>query len=67
MMPPEQENSSIHGGAAINLSEKALVQIELPAGSTSNVSPCPDNQIPERDHATLVRFSVFAVTLKVLV
>ncbi|PIN25934.1 Transporter, ABC superfamily (Breast cancer resistance protein) [Handroanthus impetiginosus] len=68
MMPPEQENCSIKGPGAPP--ENISVQIELP-GSTSNVSPCPDDhQMSETNHATdLVRFSVlrkslYPVTLK---
>ncbi|KAI3467159.1 hypothetical protein Pfo_023822 [Paulownia fortunei] len=62
MMPPEQENSSTKGGAANNLADNISIQIERPV-LTSNVSPCPDNQILEKDHATLVRFSVLRQSL----
>ncbi|KAL0396847.1 UNVERIFIED_CONTAM: ABC transporter G family member 21 [Sesamum calycinum] len=60
MMPPELENSSM---TSKNPADQTIsVQIELP-GSTSNVSPCPDDQVPE-NHATLVRFSVLRESLR---
>ncbi|KAL8518335.1 hypothetical protein ACS0TY_009636 [Phlomoides rotata] len=57
MMPPQQENSSLHEGSSTNLSDKVSAQIELPNPiSTSNVSPCPDD-----DHS-LLQFSVLRQT-----
>lgn len=68
-MAPDQESNNINGSAIINRADNISIQIELP-GSTSNVSPSPDYQIPEENHATLVRCSVLReslhpITLKV--
>lgn len=64
MMPLELE---ISGGAAnalvCNGTNNISVHVE-PSASTSNVSPCSDDQIPEQNHATTVRFSVLRESLR---
>ncbi|KAK6157720.1 hypothetical protein DH2020_011968 [Rehmannia glutinosa] len=64
MLPPEQENTSIKGSSSTNNnpSDSISVQIERP-GLSSNVSPCPDNQMSEKDRAAHVRFSVLCESL----
>ncbi|KAK6134011.1 hypothetical protein DH2020_032253 [Rehmannia glutinosa] len=64
MLPPEQENTSIKGSSSTNNnpSDSISVQIERP-GLSSNVSPCPDNQMSEKDRAARVRFSVLRESL----
>ncbi|KAK6157728.1 hypothetical protein DH2020_011976 [Rehmannia glutinosa] len=64
MLPPEQENTSIKGSSSTNNnpSDSISVQIERP-GLASNVSPCPDNQMSEKDRAARVRFSVLRESL----
>ncbi|KAG8366541.1 hypothetical protein BUALT_Bualt17G0090600 [Buddleja alternifolia] len=59
MMPPEQESSNIiKGSVTTNQSDNISVHVELPASTSSNVSPCPDDQMPDKNHATNLRFSV---------
>ncbi|KAK6134055.1 hypothetical protein DH2020_032200 [Rehmannia glutinosa] len=64
MLPPEQENTSIKGSSSTNNnpSDSISVQIERPSLS-SNVSPCPDNRMSEKDRAARVRFSVLRESL----
>ncbi|KAL2546539.1 ABC transporter G family member 21 [Forsythia ovata] len=64
MMPPEQETAGAANALVCNGTNNISVQVEPPGSTRGNVSPCPDDQITEQNHSTMVRFSVLRESLR---
>ncbi|KAF7131676.1 hypothetical protein RHSIM_Rhsim09G0114200 [Rhododendron simsii] len=67
MMPPENETSITRNPASVLVASRiqnACVRIDHPPNSSSNVSPCTDDRMPEQRQSTPARFSVLRESLR---
>ncbi|KAH7840802.1 hypothetical protein Vadar_021826 [Vaccinium darrowii] len=67
MMPPEHETSITRNPASILVASRiqnTSVHIDHPPNSSSNVSPCTDDRMPEQRQSTPARFSVLHESLR---